>query len=140
MPYKFYYCEFTNNKYPMPDEDKVLVKFGHTHHWDVMDRFNPLVEDGYVKNYVDWDIECKFSWSFQTKKEAEQMEQYWLTEKFPNPGPNKIWVEKYFGLSDNNYYYDNTGITELRLLTRKQANWVIANLYKMRGAHYEFAN
>lgn len=130
--WKFYVCEFINNKHPMPDDDKVFVKFGITHHLDVMDRFNPNVKDGYSKNYADWDITCKFSQAFKTKEEAEAVEQEWLTKVFPNPGPNKVWVENYLKLEDNNYYYDNSGITELRLLTRKQAKWVYFTLHQKK--------
>ena len=108
--HKFYVCEFTNIKYPMPDSDKVFVKFGITHHWDVMDRFNPKVDDGYTKNYSDWKIVCKFSKPCSTKEQ----------------------VENYLKISDNNLYYDNTGITELRLLTAKQAKWVYYTLHSTK--------
>ena len=128
--YKFYVCEFTNKKHPMQDPDKVFVKFGITHHWDVMDRFNPSVDDGYAKNYEDWDIVCKFSLACKTKEGAERLEKKWLNEVFPNPGPTKVWVESYFKLDDKNKYYDNTGITELRLLTSKQAKWVYYTLHQ----------
>lgn len=130
--HKFYVCEFTNIKYPMPDSDKVFVKFGITHHWDVMDRFNPKVDDGYTKNYSDWKIVCKFSKPCSTKERAEALEKKWLTEVFPNPGPTKVWVENYLKISDNNLYYDNTGITELRLLTAKQAKWVYYTLHSTK--------
>lgn len=130
--YKFYVCEFTNNKYPMPDTDKVFVKFGITHHWDVMDRFNPNVDDGYAKNYKEWDIVCKFSVPCSDKATAEQLEQHWLRQVFPNPGPTKVWVERYLGVDNNNHYYDNTGITELRLLTKKQAKWVYFTLHDQK--------
>lgn len=130
--YKFYACEFVNKKYPMPDPDKVFVKFGITHHWDVMDRFNSMVDDGYAKNYKDWVIVCKFSLVCDTKEQAEKFEQKWLKEVFPNPGPTKVWVEQYLKVEDNNYYYDNTGITELRLLTQKQAKWVYRTLHEQK--------
>ena len=116
----------------MPDSDKVFVKFGITHHWDVMDRFNPKVDDGYTKNYSDWKIVCKFSKPCSTKEQAEALEKKWLTEVFPNPGPTKVWVENYLKISDNNLYYDNTGITELRLLTAKQAKWVYYTLHSTK--------
>ena len=132
MSYKFYVCEFTNKKYPNPDPNKVFVKFGITHHWDVMDRFNPAIDDGYPKNYNDWNIVCKFSLVCETKEQAEAIERKWLSEVFPNPGPTKVWVEKYYGLEDNNFYYNNTGITELRLLTIKQSKWVYFTLHHMK--------
>jgi hypothetical protein len=130
--YKFYVCEFTNNRYPLPDPNKVFVKFGITHHMDVMDRFNSNVDDGYAKNYKDWDIVCKFSMAFKTKAEAEALEAHWLTNVFPNPGPTKVWVERYLRVEDQNQYYDNTGITELRLLTVKQAKWVYYTCHQER--------
>ena len=82
--FKFYACEFVNNKYPMPDDDKVFVKFGVTHHWDVMDRFNPLVEDGYAKNYDDWDITVKFSVPMPNREAAEALESCLL---YTSPSP-----------------------------------------------------
>ena len=130
--YKFYVCEFTNKKYAMPDPNKVFVKFGITHHMDVMDRFNSDVDDGYAKVYTDWNIVCKFSIVCRTKEEAEIHERYWLKEKFPNPGPTKVWVESYLGVDNNDKYRDNTGITELRLLTQKQAKWVYWYLHSSK--------
>lgn len=138
--WKFYVCEFINNKYPMPDEEKVFVKFGITHHMDVMKRFDPNVNDGYPKNYNDWNITCKFSVVCKTKEEAERLEKKWLEQVFPNPGPTKVWVENYLKVEDNNQYYDNTGITELRLLSRKQAKWVYYTLHQMKKEKHEHAN
>lgn len=138
MGHKFYACLFENIKHPMPDQNMVFVKFGHTHHTkDVLRRFDPKFDDGYVKNYEDWKITCKVSIWFKTKAEAEALEQHYLTYKFPNPGPNKVWVEKYLGLEDNNYYYDNTGITELRLLTKEQASQVFRSLHEHKEKVYE---
>jgi len=130
--YKFYVCEFTNNRYPNPNPNNVFVKFGITHHMDVMDRFNPMVDDGYAKNYKDWDIVCKFSIVCKTKAEAESLEKHWLTNVFPNPGPTKVWVERYLNTEDNTQYSDNTGVTELRLLTQKQSKWVYYTLHQMK--------
>jgi len=130
--YKFYACEFTNKKYSNPDPNKVFVKFGITHHMDVLDRFNSMVDDGYAKNYKDWDIVCKFSIVCNSKGEAEDMEKHWLSSVFPNPGPTKVWVEQYLSTEDNKEYSDSTGITELRLLTQKQAKWVYYTLHQMK--------
>lgn len=130
--YKFYACEFINKKYPMPDPTKVFVKFGITHHKDALDRFNPNVDDGYAKIYNDWDIVCKFSAAFKTKQEAEAVESHWLNTVFPNPGPTKVWVEQYLQTEDNFLYSDNTGITELRLLSQKQARWVYYTLHQQK--------
>lgn len=133
MTYKFYVCEFTNTKYPLPDPNKVFVKFGVTHHMDVLDRFNPQVDDGYAKIYDDWNIVCKFSVVCRTKDHAEQLERRWLVDVFPNPGPTKVWVESYLGIDDDRKYSDNTGITELRLLTKKQASWVYYTLHQQKA-------
>lgn len=130
--HKFYACEFVNKKYPLPDPNKVFVKFGTTHHWDVMDRFNSMVDDGYPKVYEDWIITCKFSVVCKDKVAAEAIERHWLEQVFPNPGPTKVWVERYLSVEDNNKYSDNTGITELRLLTLKQAKWVYWTLHQQK--------
>jgi hypothetical protein len=138
--YKIYACIFTNNKHTLPDPNKVLVKIGITHHTDdIMKRFDPKIDDGYPKNYSDWDIECKFSMICNSKEEAEQIEKQWLGPNgiFSNPGPTKVWVENLFNLEDNNYYRDNTGITELRLLTHKQAKWAFWKLHEMKRERYE---
>lgn len=130
--HKFYVCEFTNKRYPNPDPNKVFVKFGITHHYNVMDRFNTAVDDGYAKLYDDWNIVCKFSRAFNTKAEAEALEHHWLTDVFPNPGPTKVWVEQYLKVECRNKYRDNTGITELRLLTVKQSKWVYYTCHQQR--------
>jgi hypothetical protein len=125
---KFYVAECINLVYPMPDSDKVLVKFGKTHHTDAANRFDKSVDDGYDKNYLDWDIKIKFS-KYGTDQEVTDLESYWLNEQFPYDGYTKVWVEDYLGVDDRNKYKDNTGITELRLLTRKQFNWVLRQCY-----------
>jgi len=130
--YKFYVCEFTNIKYPNPDPNKIFIKFGITHHMEVLNRFTSGIDDGYEKNYHDWLIRCKFSTVCKDKDHAERLERHWLEQVFPNPGPTKVWVEKYLGTEDNNKYSNNTGISELRLLTIKQAKWVYYNLHRMK--------
>lgn len=133
MSYKFYVCEFRNKKYPIPD-DRVLVKFGITRHMDVLKRFDPSVNDGYEKNYSDWDIVCKFSQLCLTKEEAEQKETYWLNEKYPKGSKYKVWVESLFGLP-HTYYSNNTGVSELRLLTKKEASWLYWHLHRQKELH-----
>ena len=131
--YKFYFLTMRNKKFQVP-ENKVFCKFGITHQSDVISRFDPMIDDGYVKSekYLDWDIKADFSMFFDTKEEAEAEEQRWLTEVFPNPGPTKVWVEKVLGCPTMDYYTEATGITELRLLTEKQRKWVLWQLYKMK--------
>jgi hypothetical protein len=131
--YKFYFLTLRNKVFPL-DGNKVFCKFGITHQSDVLRRFDPSVDDGYHKSekYLEWDIKCDFSMFFDTKEEALAVEQRWLTEVFPNPGPTKVWVEKVLDCPDNQYYSEASGITELRLLTEKQRKWVLWQLYEMK--------
>ena len=133
MGYKFYFCTFRNNIFNTP-EGKVFCKFGITHNYDVLARFNPNVDNGYQKSlkYLEWDIKADFSMWFNTKEEAKAEEQYWLTEVFPNPGPTKVWVENVLDCPTSDHYTECSGITELRLLSEKQRGWVLGQLYKMR--------
>ena len=101
--YKVYVMEVRNKVYPMPDSDKVFIKIGITHHMDAMKRFDPTVDDGYEKNYEDWEFDCKFSRKFPSKQEAEKYERYLLDDLFPAKR-YKVWVEDYLGLEDRNYY------------------------------------
>lgn len=136
--YKFYFCTFTNKKFQAP-EGKVFCKFGITHQSDVLRRFDPTVDDGYVKSekYLDWNIKADFSMIFDTKEQAEAEEQRWLTQVFPNPGPTKVWVEKVLQCDTMDYYSEATGITELRLLSDKQRKWTLWQLYKMKEEYNE---
>lgn len=136
--YKFYFCTFENTKFHVP-ENYVFCKFGITHQLDVLRRFDPSINDGYVKSdkYLDWNIKADFSILFDTKEEAAAEEKRWLTEIFPNPGPTKVWVEKILQCPTMDYYSEATGITELRLLTKKQRKWALAQLYKMRDEYNE---
>ena len=59
--YKLYVVEMVNKKYLGPNDGKKLIKFGITHHMDIMKRFNPEVDDGYERNYDDWIILPKYS-------------------------------------------------------------------------------
>ena len=138
MAYKFYFCTFVNKLFQVPN-NKVFCKFGITHQSDVLRRFDPSIDDGYVKSdkYLDWDIKADFSILFDTKEEAAAEEKRWLTEIFPNPGPTKVWVEKILKCPAMDYYTEVTGITELRLLTVKQRKWALAQLYKMRDEYNE---
>lgn len=115
-------------------QNYVFGKFGNTHHFNVLDRFDPSVDDGYVKSekYLDWDIKADFSMKFETKEQAEAEENRWLTEVFPNPGPTKVWVEKVLQCPTMDYYKDATGISEIRMFTEKQHKWAIWQLYKMK--------
>lgn len=138
MAYKFYFCTFENTKFRVP-ENYVFCKFGITHQLDVLRRFDPSINDGYVKSekYLDWKIAADFSMMFDTKEQAEAEEKRWLTEVFPNPGPTKVWVEKILQCPTMDYYSEATGITELRLLTKKQRKWTLWQLYKMRDEYAE---
>ena len=124
MAHKFYVAEFIPTKYKMRDPNDVLVKFGITKNMDVLERFNPY----YDKRYNDFIIKVKFSKAVPNMKIAEDMERHWLEERFPNPGPNKVWIENYLQCDKNNEY-DDTGITEIRLLKRYQLGQILTELY-----------
>lgn len=124
MAHKFYVAEFIPTKYEMRDPNDVLVKFGITKNMDVLERFNPY----YDKRYNDFVIKVKFSKAVPNMKMAEDMERHWLEERFPNPGPNKVWIEDYLHCEKNNEY-DDTGITEIRLLKRYQLAKILTELY-----------
>ena len=128
---KVYATTMTNKLYPMPDEDHVFVKIGITHHYDIMDRFNPKVNDGYEKNYDDWIISPKFSMPFNNVVSAMEFEQHILNKVIPAK-EYKVWVENYLNIPDRNYYKNNTGITEMRLLTKKHAGSLFQQLHNTR--------
>jgi len=117
--YKLYVVTLQNKKYKKPDDGKILVKFGITHHMDIMKRFDPSVDDGYVKKYDDWIITPKYSQVFESLNEAKLAEEYLLTKMFP-PTSHKVWMEDYLKCESRDEYYDNTGITEFRLLTSQE--------------------
>jgi len=128
--YKFYIVEMSNKHYPTP-EGYVFVKFGITHHMNIMDRFNPLVNDGYEKNYEDWNIVPKFSIACESKARAEQIEKYYHHTKYPYNSHYKVWVEKVIGIPDNDTKYSkSTGITELRYMPIPEAKKLYQSLNK----------
>ena len=133
---KFYARDFKNIKYEN-NTGKVWMKFGITHHDDAEKRFDESVDDGYEKNYDDWDGETQFSWNNLTDKQADILEKHMLQQVFPNPGPTKVWVEEVLGCTDKNEYDNCSGITELRLLTVKQRKWVLWQLYSLRNGDYD---
>jgi len=129
--YKLYCIRMLNTVFPMPDDNHVFVKVGITHHQNILDRFNPKVNDGYEKNYQDWKISPDFSVRFNDIEKAKKYEHYLLYDLLP-PNKYKVWVEDYLGIPDKNYYKNNTGITEMRLLTKQHAKSLIWNLYESR--------
>lgn len=130
--HKLYVVEMINKKHLGPNDGKKLIKFGVTHHMDIMKRFDPKVDDGYQKNYEDWIILPKYSQVFYTKEEAVAAEQWLLHTMFPAL-THKVWVEDYLQCEDRNQYYRNTGITELRLLTNKEIRDIIAQLKRTQS-------
>ena len=48
--YKFYICEFVNTKHKMKNYDDCFLKFGITHHMDVLKRFDPKVQKMVTKH------------------------------------------------------------------------------------------
>jgi len=129
---KFYVRDMVNKVYSIPEESKRWVKFGQTHHTDADNRFNPEIDDGYEKNYEDWDGKTAFSWPNLSHAQADIFEQFFLVDLFPATRPEKVWVEKYLGCEDNNRYDNCSGITELRLLSERQRKWVLQNLYALK--------
>jgi hypothetical protein len=125
--YKLYVVTLENKKYNKPVDGKILVKFGITHHMDIMKRFDPSVDDGYAKIYDDWIITPKYSQVFESLREADQVEKHLLWERFP-PNTHKVWVEDYLQCESRDEYYNNTGITEIRLLTPQELYSTISQL------------
>lgn len=136
--YKFYIVEMLNRKYGSPSDGKKLVKFGITHHMDIMKRFDPAVNDGYKKNYDDWIILPKYSQVYHTREEAESVEKYILNNVFP-ANTHKVWVEDYLQCESRNEYYSNTGITEIRLLTHKEIRDIIKTLKSTQSVEQRHA-
>ena len=123
-----YIVTLTNKKYQKPNDGLILVKFGTTHHIDdIMKRFDPAVDDGYVKKYDDWIITPGYDQEYQNYDKAHKVEQYILHKIFP-PKTHKRWMEDYLKCESRNEYYDNTGITEFRLLTKQELYIIISKL------------
>lgn len=124
---KFYVQEWVNNKYESPNDGMNIIKFGITHHMDVNKRNDPSVDDGYAKNYDDWNIRTLFSRKYDTKEEALRFESMMLHEAYP-ANTHKVWMERYLNDCPNREY-DNTGITELRLLDDSDRHELLQFLY-----------
>jgi len=82
----------SNKHYPTP-AGMCFVKFGVTHHMKVEHRFDSSVDDGYEKNYDDWNIAIKFSIACETKTIADNIEKYFLQRMYPYKSHYKVWVE-----------------------------------------------
>lgn len=112
---------------------KTFLKWGITHHFNVKDRFDPSRSHGYEKSsYSDWDITVKFSMWHPSVEDAAHWEKYWLNHVFPNPGPNKVWVEKVLDCPTDTHYTKDSGISELRLVSLKQVGWVMHKAYEQK--------
>jgi hypothetical protein len=105
----------------------------------VLDRFDPSVDDGYPKNYDDWKITPKFSWYFKDNDRAIEEEQMWLDIQYPR-SKYKVWVENVLEIEDNTKYSNNTGITELRYMSREEANRAMQKLYERRERFFDGTN
>jgi hypothetical protein len=92
-----------------------------------MNRFDKSF-DTYKKDYDDWKITPIFSKRFETKQEAIEFENYFLYDKLPYNSEYKVWVEDYLGIEDRQKYND-TGITELRLITEEKLKEITKFLY-----------
>ena len=122
LPHKFYCVELIPIRYQLIENiiGNVLFKFGITKHMKVEKRFDPKFNEV----YNDFIFKVKFSRRFNNKQLAEQEESYWLNERFPNPGPNKVWLEKYLQC-ENKQRYNDSGITEVRLIDKETAKQVV---------------
>lgn len=119
--YKFYLMQFNNKVYKAPN-DVIFIKAGITHHMDVMKRFDPSVDDGYQKNYEDWEIICKFSRVFKSLAEAKAYENYFLTKLYPyDYNGTKVWLEKVLNIEDRNRYDTMSGRSEIRMIPIAEA-------------------
>jgi hypothetical protein len=136
--HKFYLMEFENKFYPTPAGHK-FVKPGTTHHMDVMKRFDPSVDDGYAKNYDDWNITCKYSRVFKSQAEAKAYEKYFLTELYPyDYNGTKVWLESVLGLEDKNRYDTMSGRSEIRMIPIAEAKKLYSTLNnEKKGMVYE---
>tara|TARA_R110000868_G_scaffold9000_10_gene45654 strand:+ start:11118 stop:11579 length:462 start_codon:yes stop_codon:yes gene_type:complete len=132
--YKLYIVKLKNTKYIKPHDAREMYKIGITHHMDVKKRFDPKVDDGYPKIYDDWVITPCYSQVYKTKQEAEAVEAHILHQRFP-PSTHKVWIEQYLGCADQNEYYTNTGITEIRLLTKSELKCIIDELQRTQSVH-----
>jgi hypothetical protein len=126
---KFYIAQFKNKVYEKPKDGKLIIKFGITHHTDALKRFDENVDDGYTKNYEDWEVKIIYSQNFLKVDAWEcglELEKYVLFERFP-PETHKVWIEDYLNIEDK-HRYDNTGITEYRLLAYSELQDIINEL------------
>lgn len=126
--HKFYLMELENKFYPTPT-GYAFIKPGTTHHMNAMDRYNPLVDDGYAKNYDDWNITCKFSRVFKSQVEAKAYETYFLTELYPyDYSKTKVWLEEVLGLEDKYRYNTMSGRSEIRMIPITEAKRLYSKL------------
>jgi len=126
--------EFTNKFHPTP-AGHAFIKPGITHHMDVMKRFDPSVDDGYAKNYDDWNIVCKFSRVFKTLAEAKAYENYFLTELYPyDYNKTKVWIESVLNLEDKNLYDTMSGRSEIRMVPITEAKKLYQTLNSEKKA------
>lgn len=147
VPRKVYLFDVTPIKFPLLEEYKYhkngqelcLVKFGHTHHMDVLKRFDPSVHDNYRKSekYLDFNFRPVWSCKVNNMQEAKDWEDSWIGDSgmFNKNRQEKVWIEKVLGCPDTNYYREATGITELRLVTKKQRAMILKKLYNWRDEY-----
>ena len=143
-PHKVYLFEVTPIKFPILKqfkynrygEEMCFIKPGHTHHGDVVKRFDPTVQDGYNKSekYLDFTFRPLWSLMMDSYQDATRWEDSWTGDngKYPKTHPSKVWVEKILGCPDLNYYYEATGITELRFVTVREKNKILKELWQYK--------
>ena len=128
---KFYIYKIEPIKFLAPADGKVMIKFGCTHHGDAAKRYDQSVDDGYDKfpyyEHFRGFEKPKASKYFASRDKAEEMERQYLHEKFP-PNTHKVWLE-YYLIDCPKHEYDNTGVTEIRLLTGAEYGAMIQDFY-----------
>ena len=128
---KFYIYKIEPTKYDKPDDGKVMIKFGCTWHGDAAKRYDDEVDDGYDKfpyyKHFNGFNKPKASKWFANRDDAEELEQDYLHNRYP-PKTHKVWLEDYL-IECPKHEYDNTGVTEIRLLTQQEYIEMLDDFY-----------
>lgn len=129
---KFYINKIDPVKYDKPDDGKVMIKFGCTWHGDTAKRYDDKVDDGYDKfpyhKHFSGFNKPKASKWFGSRDNAEALEQDYLFNRYP-PKTHKVWLEDYL-IDCPKHEYDNTGVTEIRLLTQQEYREMLSDFYE----------
>ena len=109
-----------------------MIKFGCTWHGDTAKRYDDKVDDGYDKfpyhKHFSGFNKPKASKWFGSRDNAEALEQDYLFNRYP-PKTHKVWLEDYL-IDCPKHEYDNTGVTEIRLLTQQEYREMLSDFYE----------